>query len=501
MAVLCNDASLDPATGDPLEIALLERAGAAVVDAVRAGEARIAEAPFDSGRKRMSTLHRDPAGGYWLMVKGTPESVATRSRAVLDDEGMERPLDGADRAMLQATASELAGQGRRVLALARRGLAGRPANLLEEEHDLVMVGLAALRDEVRSEASAAVAAAHRAGIQVVMVTGDHPGTAAAVAVEVGIAPPGCHPLTGSDLRADGIPDNLLVNPVYARVDPEHKLALVKALQAQGHVVAVTGDGANDAPALRRADVGVAMGGSGSPAAREASDVVITDDNLATFVAAVAEGRAIYDNIRKVVDYLVAANLSEIAVVLGALLAFPALDVPLLPLQLLWINLVTDGLPALALGMDPADPDLMQRHPRAAGERLLNGHRLVRLGGRGLAMAGVALLSLAVARIGWGESWHHARSIMFCEMALAQLLYALAVRRPSSSTKTAPRRCRWLLGNRLLVLGVVSGVLLQILLVAVPALRSLFGLAWLTQRDWGLALVGALLPAGVIASRS
>jgi Ca2+-transporting ATPase len=499
ICVLCNDADPSPPSGDPLEVALLEAAGEETVGRLRSRYPRLAEVPFDSERKRMSTLHRT-GGRFLLAVKGAPEAVIGRSRRALDAAGVEQPLNETGRVLLLERAQEMARTGMRILALGQRELSEVPGELEVAEEELTLVGLAALRDPTRPEAAGAVAQARSAGIGMLMVTGDHPGTALSIAEEVGIADGKGAVLTGRDLRARGLPEDPLAVPIYSRVDPGDKLALVEALQSRGHVVAVTGDGVNDAPALRRADVGVAMGRSGTGAAREAADIVITDDNLATIVAAVREGRGIYDNIRKVVEYLVAANLSEVAVVVGALVAFPALGVPLLPLQLLWINFVTDGLPAVALGVDPPEPALMRHPPRPAGMRLLDRRRMRRLLVRGLVLAAASLASLGIARYLWGEPWSHARGLMFTVLATSQLLYAFALRRPHGTgvrQETAFVAARRMLANPWLLVGVGAGIALQVLIVAWEPARELFGAAWLTAREWGLVAAAAAAPALVV----
>jgi Ca2+-transporting ATPase len=267
---------------------------------------------------------------------------------------------------------------------------------------------------------------------------------------------------------------------------------VEALQARGHVVAVTGDGVNDAPALRRADIGVAMGRTGSDVAREAADMVVTDDDLATIVVAVREGRGIYDNIRKVIDYLVAGNLSEITVVVLSLALFPALGVPLLPLQLLWVNLLTDGLPAVALGLDSPDPSLMTQPPRRPKDRLLAGPRIRLLAVRGMLIASSALGALAVARFTWNEPWNHARAVMFTVLVFAHLLYAFVVR-----AHDLHRPLRWLSSNRWLLFAVGTGIFLQLLIVALPGAHELFGTAPLTAREWVLVVVAGFIPAAIM----
>jgi Ca2+-transporting ATPase len=491
VALLCNDATLDPPVGDPVDVALLEAFSGFDVDDVRSRMPRLSAIPFDASRRRMTTIHGS-GSRIMLATKGAPESVLARCSHMLTSEGSTEALGDARRAQLGSLADHLAESGMRMLGFARRDLVGPSDDVEEAERDLVFVALVGLRDPVRNAASTAIAETRSAGIRLVMVTGDHPGTAAAVAHEVGLPEGPLQVLTGSELRRSGIPEEPLSATVYARVDPDQKLSLVEAFQRNGHVVAVTGDGVNDAPALRRADIGVAMGRAGSDVAREAADMVVTDDDLATIVTAVREGRGIYDNIRKVIEYLVAGNLSEIAVVVVAILLFPGIGVPLLPLQLLWVNLLTDGLPALALGLDPPDRSLMRRLPRPSAERILSARRIGRLSARGAAIAAAALGSLAISRFVWNESWTHARATMFTVLVVAHLLYAFAVRSPE------PMLDR-LATNRALFLAVGLGIGLQVAIIAWPAAHGLFGTASLTVRGWLLVAAAGIAPAaGMVA---
>ncbi len=483
VAVLCNDAVPRPPSGDPVDLALLDAAGPGQVERWRRANPRVATIPFDSERRRMTTLHRDD-GRFLLLSKGAPEAVLPRSAALLGPGG-EEPLDEERQTMLLGLVGELAARGVRTLALARRRLEDPPAALEAAEEHLTLVALVGLRDPVRPEAAEAVQAVRRAGITLLMVTGDHPGTAAAVAKEVGMVELGAPVLTGSQLRREGLPADPLRVAIYARVDSDQKLALVDALRARGEVVAVTGDGVNDAPALHRADIGVAMGRAGTDVAREAADMVITDDNLATIVAAVRQGRGIYDNIRKVVDYLVAGNLSEILVVVSVLLSFPALGVPLLPLQLLWINVLTDGLPAIALGSDAVAPGIMARPPRPRGERLLPLRRLSLLGWRAALIAAASVASLAVDRFAWDASWTRARAVMFTVLVVAHLLYAFAARMPTLAFNA------WVAG------AVAGGLALQVLAVLWPPAHPLFDTVRLHPREWLLVAVAGILPVAVM----
>jgi Ca2+-transporting ATPase len=308
-----------------------------------------------------------------------------------------------------------------------------------------------------------------------MATGDHPGTAAAVAAAVGLAAPDDRPVTGAELQAGAEPG---AADVYARVTPDQKLGLVRALRAAGEVVAMTGDGVNDAPALRHADIGVALGGAGTDVAREAADLVVTDDDLATIVEAVREGRGIYDNIRKVVDYLVAGNVSEIVLVLTALVA--AGEAALLPLQLLWVNLLTDGAPALALGVDPVDPDVLTRPPRPPGSRLLDGDRIRRLLMRGVLLGAAPVTALAIGAWAWDQPWAEARTLAFTVLVVTHLLYPLAL----GSWRHNP----WLVAS------VAAGLALQAAAVCLPPVRTVLDTTPLDARAW--ALVAALPPLSV-----
>ena len=477
--ILCNDATA--AGGDPMDVALLEAMDGGAAERVRAAHPRLASLPFESARRRMTTLHRDD-GRVLLLVKGAPEVVlplCTRRRGMGGEEaGLEHPK----RSALVDLAANLARGGSRVLAVAGRRLTEPPESLGAAEAGLTFLGLVGLRDAIRAEAPSAVGEARAAGIRLVMVTGDHPGTAGTVAREVGmITGEGDEVLTGPDIRLTGIPSDPLSAPVYARMDPDQKLELVEAVRNRGEIAAVTGDGVNDAPALRSAHIGVAMGRSGSDVAREAADLVVTDDNLATIVEAVREGRGIYDNIRKVVDYLIAGNLSEIAVVVATLLIFPEVGVPLLPLQLLWVNLLTDGLPAIGLGIDRVDRGIMARPPRPRSERILGGRKLGRLFIRALLMAAGSMGALAVARFAFEEPWAHARAVMFSVLVMAHLLSAFVARLPTRGFNPA-------------VLGaVLAGMVLQVTVILWEPARAVLHTAPLTAREWLLILVAGTLP--------
>ena len=489
--LLCNDATIEPPTGDPTERALLDLTTVAELDTIRGRHPRLGVAPFDSDRKRMSTMHLLD-GTRTVLVKGAPESVLPLGIAVLDTgTGSTRPLDDAGREVLASAADGLAAGGQRVLALARREAGGVPTDIASLERGLTIVGLVALRDPPRASAAGSVAAIRSAGMSLVMATGDHPGTATAVAAEIGL---GHGPaMTGAALRAEGVPADPLVVRIYARVDPDQKLAIVSALQEGGHTVAMTGDGVNDAPALRRADIGVALGETGSDVAREVADLVVTDDDLATIVAAVREGRGIHDNIRKVIDYLVTSNFAEVMIVIGSLLLVPALGVPLFPLQLLWINLLTDGLPALALGVDPVDPALMGRPPRRADHRLLDRPHLRVLGERAAVLAVVALGTLWVALEVLGMRAAEARTVLFSTVVLSQVMLAFVVRRSIGPVHGESNRWLWW--------SAAGSLAAQAFVMVVPTARTVFDTVPLSADGWVLLGVGGLIGPGILAARA
>ena len=486
VVALCSDAAVDPPLGDPIEIALLGAYPPLEVHRLRASHPRIGGRPFDSTRKLMTTLHEFPPG-FQLLTKGAPEQVLVRCKGILTEDGALSAMTDAGRESALAEVGRLAEAGGRILALAYRTLEHKPKDLEDSERDLVFIGLAVLLDPLRPEATATVSKVMDAGVHLVMVTGDHAGTASSVARAAGLSHEDHEVITGSQLRANGLPSDLASFRVFARVDPEQKLELVEAFQAAGHVVAVTGDGVNDAPALRKADIGVAMGLGGSQVAREAADLVITDDDLNLVTRAVREGRAIYENIRKVVDYLVAGNISEVTVVLAGLAAFPGLGIPLFPLQLLWINLLTDGLPALALGFDRPRRELAFRPAGLKTSQLLSGRRLSMLAARGVVLACGAIGALATARAS-GSRWEEARTVMFMALVISHLLYAFVVRMPLDGNFFNPR----------LIVAIGAGLLLQAGTVLGP-FSELFKVVPVSSVQWLLAICAGVVPVIVLGA--
>jgi Ca2+-transporting ATPase len=361
------------------------------------------------------------------------------------------------------------------------------------ERNLIFLGLCGMIDPPREEAKRAVAECHGAGIRPVLITGDHPDTALAIARELKIARDDVGVISGprldemSDVELD---EAVADTSVYARVSAAHKLRIVKAWQSRGQVVAMTGDGVNDAPAVKAADIGIAMGVTGTDVTKEASDMVLVDDNFASIVAAVEEGRGIFDNIQKFIQYLLASNFSEIAFVFtAALLGWP---VPLTTIQILWINLVTDSLPALALGVEPPEPDIMQRPPRPPREPVITLHRGLLIVLHGLLLAGAAAVAFAVALAHAPDNVARARTVAFCTLAAAQLFYAFGCR---SQRYTMPQIGAFT--NPRLILAIAVSGLLQLSTVTIPVLRPLFettsGMSW----EWGLIVGLALAPVTII----
>lgn len=513
-AALCSNARLVPPAGrdgwrvlgDTTEGALLVVAMKAGVDptAEEARTPRVAEHPFDSTRKLMSTVHRDLGGDYLAYVKGAPLELLARCDAVHRDGG-RKPLTDGDRAEIATAADGMAGQGLRVLAVARRRVAGPHPPLGDVESGLTFLGLAGMYDPPRPEVRDAVDACRRAGIRIVMVTGDHPLTAEAVARRVGIVreqAPSVVTGTQLDTLDDGALDALLAGSaelLLCRVSPEHKMRVVTALQRRGEVVAVTGDGANDAPALKHADIGVAMGASGTDVAREAAVMVLLDDSFASITTAVGLGRSVYRNIRKFLIYLFSHNIAELVPILAATFAgFPL--VPITAVQILAIDLGSDVLPALALGAEPMEHDVMDSPPRPRRERLFSTAvmgRILFLGGiQALGVCAVFFWHIHASGIPYADFtksdpvYREAITMVQAGIVVSQFFNTLAVRTDRQSVFRAG-----LFTNPWLLAAGCFGIGLMAAISYAPPLRAIFNTAPLAAADWAvLAAFGALLLA-------
>ncbi len=500
-ATLCNDALLQfnddqwQIIGDPTEGALVVLAEKAGVSQTSSQQIlpRMGEIPFDSDRKRMSVICQQ-GSGYVLFTKGSPEMILERCQGVAINNVVSAMTDAQRQQILQQN-NQLAGQGLRVLGLAYRKLLEVPkAGDDRAEQNLIWLGLVGMLDAPRPEVREAVVKCKTAGIRTVMITGDHQLTAQAIAVDLGIAQPSCRVVTGSELAkmsTEDLEDIVDDTNVYARVSPEHKLRIVKALQARHHLVAMTGDGVNDAPALKQADIGVAMGITGTDVSKEASDMVLLDDNFASIVAATEEGRVVYTNIRRFIKYILGSNIGEVL----AIAAAPLLGmggVPLSPLQILWMNLVTDGLPALALAVEPPEPNVMNRAPFHPKESIFArglGSYMVRIG------LVFGILTILMMKIMYDyttadsyprdhDTW---KTVVFTTLCLAQMAHALAIRSNSQLLIEVN-----FFTNPYLLWAVSVTTLLQLALVYFPPFQSFFGTHPLDMLELGICVGFSML---------
>jgi Ca2+-transporting ATPase len=514
-AALANDAQLEQTgetegqltyrmVGDPTEGALIVAAAKANLwrSELEQRYPRVAEVPFDADRKRMSTIHelRDVAEddgspfvprdkGYVVCVKGAPDLLLEQSTQLLHRKG-PLPMEDHDRDEIVKANSGMASQALRVLGVAYRKLDHLPEKIAADdiERDLIFVGLVGMIDPARPEVKPAIARARGAGIRTVMITGDYRETARAIAGEIGLLRRDGQVHTGAEL--DDMDDAALAKEVdhtdvFARVSPQHKVRIVEAFRARDQVVAMTGDGVNDAPALKRADIGVAMGITGTDVSKETADMVLTDDNYVSIVSAVEQGRIIYGNIRKFVFYLLSCNVAEIAIILIAALAgWPP---PLTAIQLLWLNLLTDGAPALALGMEKGDPDIMQQPPRPMKEPIINRIMVIRIAVMTVALTAAVLTAFLIGLNEHGQDL--AETMAFVTLALAEL--------PIAFTTRSERYPLYKLGfftNRWMQRAVGLSIVLTLAVIYVPFLNRPFNTVPLTLEHWVIILPLVILPA-------
>jgi Ca2+-transporting ATPase len=495
IGALCNNASLDDddgAVGDPTEVALLEAARAAglartdLLDELP--EAR--EIGFDPAVRMMATFHRAD-GGYRVAVKGAPEAVLEHCTRFLGDDG-ERELDDAGRARWRERGEALADQGLRVLALAQKTVDDEHA---EAYDTLVLVGLAGLYDPPRAGIGDSIADCQNAGIRVVMGTGDHAATAHAIAREIGLAEADDTVIEASDLGDLEAADEaqrqrLLDAPVFARISPEQKLELIRLYQDNGHIVGMTGDGVNDAPGLKKADIGIAMGRRGTEAAREAADMVLEDDAFTTIVAAIEHGRIIFQNIRRFIVYLLSGNLGEIMAISAA--ALVAAPLPMLPLQILYINFVSDVMPALALGLSRGEADVLQRPPRRADEPILQRRHWLAIVGYGALIAAAVLGAFALALTVFDMPTAEAVTIGFLTFGFARLWHVFNMRSADS-----PLLVNEVTRNGYVWVAILVGIVLLLVATYVPVLAGVLDVSAPGADGWLLCLAFSLLPLLVV----
>jgi Ca2+-transporting ATPase len=479
--------------GDPTEGALLVAAAKAGIwrETIERKEERIGEIPFDSDRKRMSVVYQGKKEKT-AYVKGAPDVILRRCKNELTSNGLVELNEQRRRAILRAN-DEMARKALRVLAFAEKPLRENEAADERVEEELTFVGLMGMIDPPRASAAKAIQVCRRAGIKPVMITGDHRLTAEAVAHELGILRGNSEGvLTGAELEQmtdEELSREVMDISVYARVTPKDKLRIVRALKKNNQVVAMTGDGVNDAPAVKEADIGVSMGKSGTDVTKEASAMVLADDNFATIVAAVEEGRAIYDNIRKFIRYLLSCNLGEVLVMFLAVLL--GLPLPLLAIQILWVNLVTDGLPAMALGVDGMDKDIMDRPPRAPKEGIFARGLARKIGVRG-TLIGLGTLFVFVAALFVGVNMLGARTMAFCTLVFSQLFHVFDCKSETRGIFEVG-----IFSNPFLVAAVATSTIMQLSVIYLPPLQAIFKTTALVGWQWGLILLVAGGPSILI----
>lgn len=501
--LLCNHAEIKLKDGkhiidgDPTEGALLVAAMKAGFkkDALLKEYQVVKEFPFDSSRKMMSVIVRDRNGRQFIVTKGAPDVLAKVSDSILWD-GKKRFLSEDLKTKWQQTINSMASQALRTIAIGFREI---PTNTMildekEAEKSLTLIGLQGMIDPPRPEVKGAIKECKEAGIRTIMITGDHVNTAKAIAKDLGILTKTRNKaITGNELSAMSIEDIEEVADqvsVFARVSPEHKLKIVKALQNRGHIVAMTGDGVNDAPAIKTADIGIAMGITGTDVAKEASSLVLLDDNFATIKEAIKEGRNIYENIRKFIRYLLASNVGEILVMLFAMLL--ALPLPLVPIQILWVNLVTDGLPAMALGLDQPEEDVMRRKPRSPDEGVFARGLGWKVVSRGFLIGLVTLAAFLTVYLQNPKDLSYAQTVAFATLVLAQLIHVFDCRSEKSILARNPFE------NKYLTWAVFSSLVMMLAVIYYPPLQPVFHTMPIEARDWLLIVGMAATPTFLLA---
>ena len=494
-ALCCNSKLIQSgkdfkADGDPTEAAIIIAAAKSGIRETSYSDQyrRAAEYPFDSERKLMTTVCKAKNGGFRIITKGAVDMLLPKCSHCRTASGNIAIASAKSRII--AENNTLANQAMRVIAVAYKDTSQPPESMEEAENNLIFCGLIGMIDPPRPQAKTAVAMCRKAGIKTVMITGDHIATAKAIAEQLGIYRSGDKAVTGAEL--DAITDSELRKhissySVFARVSPEHKMRIVKAFQHNGSVVAMTGDGVNDAPALRCADIGCSMGISGTDAAKNASDMILTDDNFSTIVEAVEQGRGIFENIRRTIHFLLSSNIGEILTVLSAFLM--RLPSPLLAIQLLWINLVTDSLPALALGVEPTDPDIMDKAPLHSKKGIFGQQGIRNIIIEGCFIGALSFLAYTIGRVFFDAAGEPVtgRTMTFAVLSLSQLVHSFNLRSEHSLFKTG------IFGNLKLVGAFAAGLIMQVSVISVPFLSSIFKTVPLSLSQWLIVFGLSLIP--------
>ncbi len=489
--VLCNDATSNDGvqTGDPTEIALIDIGNKVNItkEDLNKEHKRVNEIPFDSDRKLMTTVNKYDSK-FNVFTKGAIDSILKISNKILINDKVEDFTKEKKDEVLKAS-NLMSDDALRVLALAYKSIDSEHVAIDDLEKDLIFVGLMGMIDPPREEVKGSIELSKKAGIRTIMITGDHKNTAVAIAKELGIANDISEAMAGSEIDTYSDEEfTKIVNNyrVFARVSPEHKVKIVKAFKSYGNIVSMTGDGVNDAPSLKTADIGVAMGITGTDVAKGAADMVLTDDNFTTIVKAVEEGRNIFNNIKKSIIFLLSCNLGEVvALFVAILLNWPA---PLLPIHILWVNLITDSFPALSLGVDPGDKGVMELQPRSPNESLFSGRMGILLILNGILIGATTLFAFVLGEYLYPDSLKHAQTMAFVVLSVSQLFYSLSMRNETKSLfQVGVFKNKWLIGSLLF------GILLQLAIISIPFTANIFKVYSLDFKDWGLVILISLIP--------
>lgn len=492
--ILCNDATSKDGvqTGDPTEVALIDVGNKINIfkDDLNKEFKRVNEIPFDSDRKLMTTVN-SYENKYYVFTKGAIDSILKISNKILINGEIKDFADKEKSETLNAS-NLMSDDALRVLALAYKPIDNEHVPIDELENDLIFVGLMGMIDPPREEVKGSIELSKKAGIRTIMITGDHKNTAVAIAKELGIVEDISQAMSGSEIDSYSEEEfTKIVNDfkVFARVSPEHKVKIVKAFKSYGNIVSMTGDGVNDAPSLKAADIGIAMGITGTDVAKGAADMVLTDDNFTTIVKAVEEGRNIFNNIKKSIIFLLSCNLGEIvALFFAILLNWPA---PLLPIHILWVNLITDSFPALSLGVDPGDKGVMDLPPKDPKESLFAGRAGILLILNGILIGGSTLFAFVLGEYLYPDSLRHAQTMAFVVLSVSQLFYSLAMRNETKSLfQVGVFKNKWLIAS------ILFGIVVQLAIITIPFTANIFKVYSLDFKDWGIVILISLIPFAI-----